>query len=87
MSATRSLCADFQEGKTVPGSCLEDVQLAYNLETYTDTDYAHKADGAAAGVEFCCRGFDLVFHTVCCSVYNSSQLESGCWECWELTAP
>ena len=37
---------------------LEDVQLEYDLETYVDADYAHKADDrrSVSGVAVCCGG-------------------------------
>ena len=39
-------------------SKLEDVQLEYDLETYVDADYAHKADDrrSVSGVAVCCGG-------------------------------
>ena len=39
-------------------SKLEDVQLEYDLETYVDADYAHKADDrrSVSSVAVCCGG-------------------------------
>lgn len=37
---------------------LEDVQAEYDLETYVDADYAHRADDkrSVSGVAICCGG-------------------------------
>ena len=39
-------------------SKLEDVRLEYDLETYVDADYAHKAEDrrSVSGVVVCCGG-------------------------------
>ena len=56
LSATAHLGLTFRKD-----SKLEDVQLEYDLETYVDADYAHKADDgrSVSGVPVC-RGGTLV---------------------------
>ena len=53
LSATAHLGLTF--GKD---SKLENVKLEYDLETYVDADYAHKADDrrSVSGVAVCCGG-------------------------------
>lgn len=53
LSATAHLGLTFRKD-----SKLEEVQLEYDLETYVDADYAHKADDrrSVSGVAVCCGG-------------------------------
>ena len=53
LSATVHLSLTFSND-----SKLEDVRLEYDLETYVDADYAHKADNmrSVSGVAVCCGG-------------------------------
>ena len=53
LSATAHLGLTFRKD-----SKLEEVQLDYDLETYVDADYAHKADDkrSVSGVAVCCGG-------------------------------
>ena len=57
LSATAHLGLTFRKD-----SKLGNVQLEYDLETYVDADYAHKAEDrrSVSGVAVCCRG-TLVF--------------------------
>ncbi|CAM9763089.1 unnamed protein product [Laminaria digitata] len=53
LSATAHLGLTFRMASTP-----KDVQLVYELETYVDADYAHKADyrRSVSGVAVCCGG-------------------------------
>ena len=57
MNATAHLGLTFRKESKLGG-----VQLEYNLETYVDADYAHKAEDkrSVSGVAVCC-GRTLVF--------------------------
>ena len=57
LSATAHLGLTFRKD-----SKLKEVQLDYDLETYVDADYAHKANDrrSVSGVAVCCGGYTCV---------------------------